>query len=77
MKIYWKDGKLVMELLGDIEKTKDGKFRLKKWSFNDGETWMCENDNEPLSFEAKSGTSIGKDKHMWYNKFNKMFKERK
>lgn len=81
MKIYWKDGKLVMELLGDVQKTEDGNFYLKKWSFNDGETWICENDNEidvqPLSFEAKSGTSISEDKHMWYNKFNKEYlKER-
>lgn len=77
MKIYWKDGKLVMELLGDVQKTEDGKFYLKKWSFNDGETWICENDNEidvqPLSFESKSGTSVGKDKHIWYNKFNKKY----
>jgi hypothetical protein len=69
-----------MELLGDVQKTEDGNFYLKKWSFNDGETWICENDNEidvqPLSFEAKSGMSIGKDKHMWYNKFNKKYLRR-
>jgi hypothetical protein len=81
MKIYWKNGNLVIELLGDVQKTEDGNFYLKKWSFNDGKTWICENDNEidvqHLSFKAKSGMSIGKDKHMWYNKFNKKYlKER-
>lgn len=81
MKIYWKDGQLVMEFLGDVQKTENGNFYLKKWSFNDGETWICENDNEigvqPLSFETKSGTSIGKDEHMWYNKFNKKYLKEK
>lgn len=75
MAIYWKDGRLVMELLGDVGKTEDGKFYLKKISLNNGETWICENDSgidtQFLSFEAKGGTSIGKDEHMWYNKFNK------
>lgn len=81
MAIYWKDGRLVMELLGDVGKTEDGKFYLKKWSFNDGKTWICNSDNridtQTLSFEAKSGTSIGKDEHMWYNKFNKKYLKEK
>ena len=29
MATYWKDGKLVMEFLGDVGKTEDSKFYLK------------------------------------------------
>ena len=53
---WQEDGSLKFTMLADVGKTKDGKFYLKKWSFNDGKDWIypCNIDNVKTT-ESRGG----------------------